>query len=135
SAFTRPAITEVTLLLRNGWALVVRTIALGAALTTATAVAAHVSSATLAAHQIVLQIWLLLALSLDALAVPAQVYVSAALGARDVDEAALIGARCLRLGLLVSGVVAVGTMALSPALPYVFTGDESVRHIATIGLI
>ena len=53
---------RVLLLLRNGWALVVRTIALGAALTTATAVAAQVGSATLAAHQIVLQIWLLLAL-------------------------------------------------------------------------
>jgi putative MATE family efflux protein len=135
TAVVRPPAAEVLLLLRNGWALVVRTIALGAALTTATAVAAQVGAATLAAHQIVLQIWLLLALSLDALAVPAQVYVSAALGANDADEAALIGARCLRLGLIVSVVVAVATMALSPALPYVFTGDASVRHLATIGLI
>ena len=134
-AIVRPPAAEVLLLLRNGWALVVRTVALGAALTTATAVAAQVGSATLAAHQIVLQIWLLLALSLDALAVPAQVYVSAALGALEVDEAALIGARCLRLGLIVSVVVAVATMALSPALPYVFTGDASVRHVATIGLV
>ena len=135
SAIVRPPAAEVLLLLRNGWALVVRTVALGAALTTATAVAAQVGSATLAAHQIVLQIWLLLALSLDALAVPAQVYVSAALGANDVDEAALIGTRCLRLGLIVSVAVAVVTMALSPALPYIFTGDVSVRHVATIGLI
>ena len=131
----RPPASEVLLLLRNGWALVVRTIALGAALTTATAVAAQVGSATLAAHQIVLQIWLLLALSLDALAVPAQVYVSGALGANDIDEAALVGTRCLRLGLIVSAIVAIGTIALSPALPYVFTGDSSVRHIATFGLI
>lgn len=131
----RPPAAEVLLLLRNGWALVVRTIALGAALTTATAIAAQVGSATLAAHQIVLQIWLLLALSLDALAVPAQVYVSGALGSNDVDEAALIGTRCLRLGLVVSLVVAVATIALSPALPYVFTVDGTVRHTATIGLI
>src|SRR4051794_35690120 len=67
----RPDAQEFVRLLRNGGALVVRTIALGAALVAATAVAAQVGSATLAAHQITLQVWLLLALTLDALAVPA----------------------------------------------------------------
>jgi putative MATE family efflux protein len=131
----RPDMHELVRLLRNGWALVVRTVALGAALVAATAVAAQVGSATLAAHQITLNVWLLLALTLDALAVPAQVYVGAALGGNDVDEAVIIGARCLRLGLIASAVVAILTMALSPALPYVFTGDASVRHVATIGLV
>ena len=55
--------------------------------------------------------------------------------ALDIDEAALVGTRCLRLGLIVSAIVAIGTIALSPALPYVFTGDSTVRHIATFGLI
>jgi Na+-driven multidrug efflux pump len=123
------------LLVRSGTALVVRTIALGAALTAATAIAAHVGSATLGGHQIALQVWLLLALTLDALAVPAQVYVGAALGAGRVDEAVAIGARCLRLGLIASAVVAVVTIALSPALPYVFSSDGSVRHVATIALV
>ena len=131
----RPDLHELTRLLRNGWALVVRTIALGAALVAATAVAAQVGSATLAAHQIALQMWLLLALTLDALAVPAQVYVGAALGGGDVEDATAIGTRCLRLGLIASVVVGVATMALSPVLPYVFTSDAHVRHIATIGLL
>ena len=131
----RPDLHELVRLLRNGWALVVRTIALGAALVAATAVAAQVGSATLAAHQITLQVWLLLALTLDALAVPAQVYVGAALGRHDTDDAVAIGARCLRLGLIASVVVAIATIALSPALPYVFTGDAHVRHVATIGLV
>ena len=131
----RPDATEFIQLLRNGWALVVRTIALGAALVAATAVAAQVGSATLAAHQITLNIWLLLALTLDALAVPAQVYVGAALGAGDAGEAVTIGARCLRLGLICSVAVTVMTIALSPALPYVFTSDASVRHTAMVGLI
>jgi putative MATE family efflux protein len=135
SGLRRPDVTEFVQLLRNGWALVVRTIALGAALVAATAIAAQVGSATLAAHQITLNVWLLLALSLDALAVPAQVYVGAALGAGLPDDAVAIGARCLRLGLIVSVAVAVVTMALSPALPYVFTGDAAVRHTATTGLL
>jgi len=131
----RPEAQEFVRLLRNGWALVIRTIALGAALVTATAVAARVGSATLAAHQITLQVWLLLALTLDALAVPAQVYVGAALGADQPEDAVTIGARCLRLGLIASVVVALATIALSPVLPYVFTNDATVRHTATTGLI
>jgi putative MATE family efflux protein len=131
----RPDGQEFVRLLRNGWALVVRTIALNVALVAATATAAQVGSATLAAHQITLQIWLLLALTLDALAVPAQVYVGAAIGGGNTEEAVTIGARCLRLGLIAGLAVGVITIALSSVLPYVFTGDASVRHTATRGLI
>ncbi len=131
----RPQRHELTTLLRNGWALVVRTVALGSALVASTSIAAQVGSATLGGHQITLQVWLLLALTLDALAVPAQVYVGAALGRGDVGEATEVGTRCLRLGLAAGIAVGAVTAALSPALPFVFTGDGSVRHVATIGLI
>jgi putative MATE family efflux protein len=131
----RPHPAEVFTLLRDGFALVVRTVALGSALVLATAVAAQIGSATLAGHQIALQMWLLLALTLDALAVPAQVYVGGALGRVDIDEAVRIGSRCLRLGLVVSVAVGLATMALSPALPFIFTGDAAVRHEATRALI
>jgi len=131
----RPRTSEYLVLVRNGFALVVRTIALGAALVASTAIAAQIGPATLAGHQITLQVWTLLALTLDALAVPAQVYVGTALGRADVADAAAIGRRCLRIGLLVSGVVAALTMALSPVLPYLFTGDADVRAVATTGLL
>jgi Na+-driven multidrug efflux pump len=131
----RPPAHEFVVLLRDGAALVIRTVALGSALVIATAIAAQVGSATLAGHQIALQVWLLLALTLDALAVPAQVYVGGALGRGDIEEAAHIGARCLRLGLIVSVAVGLLTIALSPALPYVFTTDGAVRHVALLGLI
>ena len=126
---------EITKLLTDGWALIVRTLALDAALVASTSIAAQVGPATLGGHQITLQVWLLLALTLDALAVPAQVYVGAALGRGDITEAAQIGARCLRLGLAAGIAVGAVTAALSPALPFVFTGDGGVRHVATIGLI
>jgi putative MATE family efflux protein len=131
----RPTRAGALLLLRQGWELVVRTVALGAALVTATAVAAQVGSATLAGHQIALQVWLLLALTLDALAVPAQVFVGSALGRADVGDAVEVGTRCLRLALWASAAVGLATIALSPVLPYVFTGDAEVRHVATIGLV
>jgi Na+-driven multidrug efflux pump len=110
-------------------------VALGAALVAATAIAAQVGSATLAANQIALQVWILLALTLDALAVPAQVYVGAALGSEDAAEAAEVGRRCLRLGVVAGVVVGVSTMALAPAFPYLFTSDGTVRSIATVGLL
>jgi putative MATE family efflux protein len=131
----KPPAHEFAVLLRDGLALVIRTVALGAALVMATAVAAQVGSATLGGHQIALQVWLLLALTLDALAVPAQVYVGGALGRGDIEEAARIGARCLRLGLIVSVGVGLVTIALSPALPYIFTADGAVRHVALLALI
>jgi Na+-driven multidrug efflux pump len=115
--------------------LVIRTVALGSALAASTAIAAHVGATTLGGHQIALQVWLLLALTLDALAVPAQVYVGTALGRRDADDAVEIGRRCLRLALAASAIVGVATMALSPALPYVFSGDPGVRSRAVIGLL
>jgi putative MATE family efflux protein len=132
---TGPRRGEYAALVRNGGALVVRTVALGAALVASTAIAAQISTATLAAHQIALQVWLLLALSLDALAVPAQVYVGTALGRADVDDAVGIGARCLRLGLATSVAVGLVTMALAPLLPYVFTSDPGVRSRAVVALL
>ena len=135
TALVRPGRDEYAVLVRNGVALVIRTVALGAALTASTAIAAQVGPSTLGGHQIALQVWILLALTLDALAVPAQVYVGTALGRGERDDAARIGRRCLQLGLVASAMVGVLTMALSPVLPYVFTGDAGVRSKAVIALV
>jgi putative MATE family efflux protein len=131
----RPTRGDIGLLLRDARPIVVRTVALGAAITGSSAVAARVGGTTLAAHQITVQVWLLLALIVDALAVPAQVFVGAALGRADPDDAVLVGQRCLRLGVLVAAVLTVLTCASAPVLPYVFTGDGAVRQAATLGLL
>jgi putative MATE family efflux protein len=130
-----PAIAEFVVLARSGVALVGRTAALGAALLLSTGLAARVGAATLAGHQIGMQVWLLLALTLDALAVPAQVFVSTAVGAGRLADAAEIGRRCLRLGLVIGVAVGVVTAALAGVLPIVFSGDAAVRHVATIALL
>jgi putative MATE family efflux protein len=131
----RPDRSEIAELLRAGVVLFVRTAALGSALIASTAVAARLGANVLGGHQVTLQIWLLLALTLDALAVPAQVYVSQALGGGNLAEACAVGARVLRLGFVTGASVGLLLCALSPALPAIFTASDAVRRTATVGLL
>jgi Na+-driven multidrug efflux pump len=113
----------------------VRTIALGVVPLAAVAVVARLGPTQLAGQQIANRIWYLLSLSLDAFAVPAQVFVSAALGAGDPDTARLTGRRTLRLGLAAGVALGVVTAALAPVAPALFTADPAVRHAAMTGLL
>jgi putative MATE family efflux protein len=131
----RPHTADLVRLARDGVPLTVRTVALGLALLSSTAVAARLGGAVLAGHQVALQIWLLLALALDALAVPAQVFVGEAIGAGDRLQAIEVGKRTLRLGVAVGLALGVTTAALSGLLPQIFTSDAGVRHAATLALL
>ncbi len=71
----------------------------------ATAVAARIDAVTLAAHQVVMSLFLLLALTLDALAVPAQTLVAEELGRSDVPSAAHIAGRAVRLSIIAAFVI------------------------------
>ena len=131
----RPTRAELRALLRDGHRLSVRTIALGVVPLAVTAVAARLGPVPLAGQQIAYRIWYLLSLSLDALAVPAQVYVSAALGTGDREAARLAARRTLVLGLAAGVGLAVVTAALAFGAPRAFTSDPSVRHDAVIALL
>src|SRR5204863_203419 len=74
-------------------------------------------------------------LLLDALAVPAQVYVSSSLGAGDPDGAHRVGRRCLRLGLIAGIALGVVTAGLAFWVPALFTADIAIRHAATVALL
>ena len=131
----RPTGTDVRALLRDGHRLSVRTIALGVVPLGVTAIAARLGPVPLAGQQIGYRIWYLLSLSLDALAVPAQVYVSAALGTGDREAARLAARRTLVLGLAAGTMLAVVTAALAFGAPRAFTADPAVRHDAVIVLL
>ena len=131
----RPARAEITALLRDGHRLSVRTIALGVVPLTTTGIAARLGPVALGGQQVAMRIWYLLALLLDALAVPAQVYVSSALGAGDRAEARRVGRRTLRLGLLAGIALGVVTAGLAFWVPVLFTPDPAIRHAATIALL
>jgi putative MATE family efflux protein len=132
---SRPGRADIRALLRDGHRLSVRTIALGVVPLAVTAVAARLGPVPLAGQQIAYRIWYLLSLSLDALAVPAQVYVSAALGTGDREAARLAARRTLVLGLAAGVALAVVTGALAFAAPQAFTADPAVRHDAVIALL
>ena len=122
-------------LLITGWHLAVRVAAMLVVWITATAVAARVDTPTLAAHQVLTQVFMFLALVLDALAIPSQSLVAGALGAGHVDEAMRIGHRSTRLSLWCGGAIAVLLLATCPLLPHAFTSDGAVVSRLTAGLV
>ncbi len=122
-------------LLQGGSVIVVRTLALLAALTMATAVAARLGEGPLGGHQIATQVFFLLALCLDALAVPAATFVAEALGRADPGAARVVASRCVRLSLLGSTVTGGVTVLAAPLLPRLFSEDPDVRGAATIALV
>ncbi len=131
----RPRRRDIARLAADGAPLTVRTVALGSALITTTAIAARLGTAPLGGHQIAMQLWNMLALVLDALAVPAQVYVSQALGGGDLERAREVGRRTLRMGAALGVVLGLVTMALAPFLPAVFSPDGAVQHQAMVALL
>ncbi len=132
---SRPGLAEVRRLLTDGHQLSVRTIALGVVPLAATAIVARLGPVALGGQQVAYRLWYLLSLSLDALAVPAQVYVSAAIGASDPASARRVGRRTLLLGLWAGSGLGVLTALLALGAPGAFTPDPAVRHAALIGLL
>lgn len=101
----------------------------------ATAVAARVDDKTLAAHQIVNSLFIFLALTLDALAIPAQTIVAEELGRDDVPTARFVSDRAVRLSIWTGIGLGVILAALSPVIPRLFTTDAAVVDRATSGLL
>ncbi|HEV7887070.1 MAG TPA: MATE family efflux transporter [Acidimicrobiales bacterium] len=131
----RPEWDEMRRLLVIGRDLFVRTAALLSVLALSTAVAARVSPATLGGHQIALQFFALLALSVDALAITAQAMVGTRLGAGDETGALHVARRLVRIGLYVGAAVGLVVIALSPLVPHGFSADGRVVRQATAALV
>jgi putative MATE family efflux protein len=130
----RPTRTGMGPLMTAGRHLLLRVGSMLAVFGGSTAVAGRIDDPTLAAHQIVMSMFMFLALSLDALAIPAQTIVAEELGRDDRTTAAHVGRRVVRLSIVVGvGMGAVVALA-APFLPHVFTGDGAVADRATGGL-
>ena len=109
-----------------GGALFIRTGSLLGALAVATAVASRIGTTSVAAHQIAFQLWSLLALTLDALAIAAQAMVGRMLGAGSVDDARAVSRRLLRIGTGIGVAGAAVVVAASPVVGRIFTDDQAV---------
>lgn len=123
-----PLAGEVRRFLRVGRNLAVRTGALLLTFTLATATATRVSDVAVAAHQVLSQLFLLLALGLDALAIAAQALVARVLGSGDRIAAREVADRLLVLGVVVGVALALVLALIGPLVPGWFTADPATRN-------
>jgi MATE family multidrug resistance protein len=129
----RPEPREVRAFLGVGRDLAVRTGALLAVVTLASAIAARVSDAAIAAHQVLTQVWVLLALAVDALAIAAQAMVGRHLGRADGATAREVADRLLAVGIVVGMGFTALLAALYPVLPGWFGEDPAVAEAIRSG--
>ncbi len=131
----RPTWRRIQPLLRSGVHFAVRSLAMFAVWNSATFVAARIDTPTLAAHQVLTQLFIFLALVLDALAIPAQSLVAGALGARRPAEASRVGHISTRLSLWAALVLAAVLALSSPIAPHLFSNQPAVQSRLTAGLL
>jgi len=123
-------------LVKVGRHIFVRTFALMSAFTLAGAIVTRFGDASIGAHQIAFQLWLFLALVLDAVAIAGQVLVGRALGAGDTERAYAASARMIQLAVYVGGFSTVLLLLLQDVLPHAFTNDELVlERVGAIWLL
>jgi putative MATE family efflux protein len=122
----RPSLQSMRPLVRIGGEIFVRTTALYASFVVAGAVLARVGESSLGAHQVAFQLFVFLALVLDAIAIAGQVIVGRSLGAGDADEAYRAARRMIEWAVVAGGVFAVIMLALIDVIPRAFTSDEAV---------
>ncbi len=107
-------------------ALVIRTGSLLAVFAVATAVASRISNVAIGAHQVASQLWLFLALVVDALAIAGQSMIGPRISSGRSDQARQVANRLLQLGLIVGCGLALLMAAGSSVLPRLFTDDTAV---------
>ncbi|MFB7913705.1 MATE family efflux transporter [Streptomyces sp. NPDC056061] len=126
-ASLRPDAAGIRASAQAGVPLLVRTLSLRAVLMIATAVAARLGDTAIAAHQIILSLWSLMAFALDAIAIAGQAIIGRYLGAGDSRGAREACRRMVQWGI-VSGVVFGALVVLArPLFVPLFTSDQSVQ--------
>src|SRR5438477_967463 len=126
----RPRLVEMRPMVRVGRQIFVRTTALYTSFLVAASVLARIGDAPLGAHQIAYQLFIFLALLLDAVAIAGQVIVGRMLGAGDDGGAHSAALRMIGWSVALGGVFMVALLALGPWVPRLFTDDPGVLHSA-----
>ena len=122
----RPQWSRMRGLVRVGGDLMIRTGALVGSFLIAGAVLARIGEASLGAHQIAFQLFVFLALVMDAIAIAGQVLVGRMLGAGDVDRAFAAARRMIELSVLSGLLIGAVLLVLTDVVPTAFTGDPAV---------
>ncbi|MEU9588262.1 MATE family efflux transporter [Streptomyces sp. NPDC048193] len=134
-ASLRPDAAGIRASAQAGVPLLVRTLSLRAILMIATAVAARLGDADIAAHQIILSLWSLLAFALDAIAIAGQAIIGRYLGAGDTRGAREACRRMVEWGIAVGVLLGLLVVLARPAFLPLFTGDATVKDAALPALV
>ncbi|MFI0734704.1 MATE family efflux transporter [Streptomyces sp. NPDC021225] len=126
-ASLRPDLAGIRACAHAGVPLLVRTLALRVVMVIATAVAARLGDDEIAAHQIVLSLWNLLAFALDAIAIAGQAIIGRYLGAGDSEGARAACRRMVQWGIASGVVLGLLVIAARPLFIPLFTSDPAVR--------
>ncbi|MGH8871767.1 MAG: MATE family efflux transporter [Acidimicrobiia bacterium] len=127
-AALREAIPTILALARNGVLVSIRTGFLLFGLTFAAATATRLGVGEIAAHQVVMQVWLLAAMVADAFAIAAQAMVADAVGGRDVDRIDHLSSRLQVWGVF-TGVILMGAFLLGGPLLEYLVDDPAVAAL------
>ncbi|MFJ7151163.1 MATE family efflux transporter [Streptomyces sp. NPDC100445] len=134
-ASLRPDAAGIRASARAGVPLLVRTLSLRAIIMIATAIAARLGDAEIAAHQITLSLWNLLAFALDAIAIAGQAIIGRYLGADDAEGAREACRRMVQWGIATGVVLGLLVVAARPLFLPLFTGDRTVQDVALPALL
>ncbi|KAF8092749.1 hypothetical protein N665_0402s0037 [Sinapis alba] len=120
--------------MKNGFLLLMRVIAVTFCVTLSASLAAREGSISMAAFQVCLQVWLATSLLADGFAVAGQAILASAFAKKDYKRAAATASRVLQLGLVLGFLLAI---ILGAGLHFgarLFTKDDRVLHLISIGL-
>src|SRR4051794_24176114 len=126
AGFAPPDWARMRRLARVGGEIAVRTTALLGVFLVCSGVLARVGAASLGAHQIGYQLFLFIALVLDAIAIAGQVLVGRMLGAGDAAGARAAARRMIGWSVVAGAVFTLLLGALHGVLPHLFTDDDRV---------
>ncbi|MFI5756079.1 MATE family efflux transporter [Streptomyces sp. NPDC051569] len=126
-ASLRPDTAGIRASAQAGVPLLVRTLSLRAVLMIATAVAARLGDADVAAHQVILSLWSLMAFALDAIAIAGQAIIGRYLGAGNVEGAREACRRMVQWGVAAGVLLGALIVLARPLFIPLFTGDHVVR--------
>ncbi|OIK26569.1 MATE family efflux transporter [Streptomyces malaysiense] len=134
-ASLRPDAAGIRASAQAGVPLLVRTLSLRAILMIATGVAARLGDADIAAHQIILSLWSLLAFALDAIAIAGQAIIGRYLGAGDAEGARAACRRMVQWGIASGVVLGLLVVVARPLFLPLFTSDPVVEDAALPALL
>lgn len=135
NASLRPDAAGIRASAQAGAPLLVRTLSLRAILLIATAVAARLGDTDIAAHQIILSLWSLLAFALDAIAIAGQAIIGRCLGAEDAAGAREACRRMVQWGTAVGFCLGLLVLLSRPLFLSLFTSDVAVKDTALPALL